>query len=184
MPWADYECPECGAVKTNVVFSADRGAAASAPYCTEPMDEADLCGVRMEVIPQVGLMSAANGSTFKAFDVTREVLERNPETGQVERFHRRERIDSLAKLRAVERDSEQRAKNGEGEPMRFRAFSQNRTNMDVGSFGPMTPETAVLKRSGRVRVKAVTPTDAPEGGEPTVETGPGMAGSQALAGDQ
>lgn len=43
-------------------------------------------------------------------------------------------IDSLHKLRTVERDSEQRYRNGEGEPLRFRAFSQNASNRDVGSF--------------------------------------------------
>jgi hypothetical protein len=174
MPWADYTCEGCPGIVRNHRFDAALGAIASAPICP-------VCEIVMTYVPAIGRMSAGNGPSFKAFEVAREVVDVNPATGKVERHHRRETIDSIAKLRAVERDSDRRAANGEGEPMRFRVFSQDHSNMDRGSFGPLVPESSVLKKSGRVSVKAVTPSD---GSEPVVETGPGMSGSQALAGDE
>lgn len=46
-----------------------------------------------------------------------------------------ETIDSTHKMRLIEKDSEQRYRDGEGEPLRFRMLSQNRSNKDVGAFG-------------------------------------------------
>ena len=42
---------------------------------------------------------------------------------------------ALIELRQIERDSEQRYRNGEGEPLRFRGYANNRSNLDQGSFG-------------------------------------------------
>lgn len=44
-------------------------------------------------------------------------------------------IDSLHKAQAIERESEQRYRNGEGEPIRFRMLHQDRANKDVNTFG-------------------------------------------------
>jgi hypothetical protein len=46
-----------------------------------------------------------------------------------------ETIDSLHTLRAIEKDSEQRYRDGEGEPLRFRGYAQDASNMDVSAFG-------------------------------------------------
>lgn len=165
MPWSDYRCPYCTNVQINVVFAMAKGAVASAPICPSCRDDGML--VIMEVIPAIGRMDAGNGSTFQAFEVAREVVDRNPATGQIERFQRKELIDSVHKARAIERDSERRAANGEGEPMRFRMLSQNPSNKDAGSFGSFTPGPK-LEKSGRVSVT--------RHGEdaPTAEVAPGV----------
>lgn len=146
MPWADYRCLGCQETMVrNHVFSAQLGAIASAPLCT-------VCETYMAPIPAIGRMDAGGGSAFQAFDVAREVVDYNPATGQVERFQRLERIDSVHKARAVEQDAERRARNGEGEPMRFRMLSTDPSNKDVGSFGSFTPEDTKLVKGGRVQV--------------------------------
>lgn len=83
-------------------------------------------------VPVVAMDAKEPGSRFT---VMRDVYDRNPETGNMERFQRPEVIDSTHTMRRIEQDSEQRFRNGEGEPMRFRALSQNRSNLDSGSFG-------------------------------------------------
>lgn len=85
-----------------------------------------VCWEPLEIAPLPGAysMDASSGPGFQAFDVTRKLHGQ-----QVV-----ERIDSLAKLRAVEQDSEQRFRNGEGEPLRFRMWNQTASNKDVGSF--------------------------------------------------
>jgi hypothetical protein len=84
-------------------------------------------------------------------------------------------IDSLHKLRAVERDSEQRYRNGEGEPLRFRAWAQDRSNKDSNAFGSSGQigdqtygEGETLVKGGRVGVKRHGED------EPDVPIGPGM----------
>lgn len=124
MPWADYECPGCPGLIRNHRFSAALGAKASAPLCP-------VCEIYMEPIPAIGRMDVGGvkGASFQAFEISRLVPSRH---GMVEQT---ERIDSVHKLRAVERDSEQRYRDGEGEPVRFRAWNQDRSNLSVSSFG-------------------------------------------------
>lgn len=153
------------------------GAVASAPYCTN-LDHPNGAPVLMEWIPMARFDLKTDGEGdqgFQKFTVHRQVPTADGLV-QVE-----ETIDSLHKLRQIERESEQRFRDGEGEKLAFRAYSQDPTNTDVGLFGPFTPESARLTKSGRVSVKAITPAD---GSEPTVEVGPGMSGSQALAEDK
>jgi hypothetical protein len=94
------------------------------------------------------------------YEIHRDVYDKNPSTGQMERHSRREVIDSTHKMRAIEKDSEQRFRNGEGEPMRFRMLSQDRSNKDVGSFGTAgkigdqayDSGNPPLKKSGKITV--------------------------------
>lgn len=132
MPWADYRCPECGHIERDHAYRMAVGAAASAPYCSAVMDEDSTCGVRMVVIPMAAFDLKTDGGGdrgFQKFEISRLV----PTTeGPVQVT---ETIDSLHKLRQIEKDSEQRYRDGEGEPLRFRAYGQDRSNTDVGLFG-------------------------------------------------
>ena len=110
MPLHDYWCAICGQLETNVYRSAHEGARANPPlHCSEPM----------RWIPQTTAMDAGGVKTagFRAFDTT---------DGRGEPVH----IDSLRKLRQVERESEVHARNGEGQPMIFRRWSQSDSNQD------------------------------------------------------
>lgn len=168
MARADYRCPGCGTIIEHA-FDMTVGAIQSAPYHQS-------CECYFEWIPfaRFDLKSDGEGDKggFQKFTVHRQVPTAEGLV-QVE-----ETIDSLHKLRQIEKDSEQRYRDGEGEPLRFRAYSNEPTNKDVGLFGAFTPEDSVLKKSGRVSVKAITPAD---GSEPDVVTGPGVVGSGVTA---
>lgn len=57
-------------------------------------------------------------------------------------------IDSLHTLRRIEREAERRTADGVGQPMVFRAWSQNRSNQDQNVFGP-PPTPQVRPRNAR-----------------------------------
>jgi hypothetical protein len=44
------------------------------------------------------------------------------------------RISSLSEIRSIENESLRRSRNGDGAPIVFRGFSQNRSNRHVNSF--------------------------------------------------
>jgi hypothetical protein len=51
------------------------------------------------------------------------------------------RISSLSEIRTIENESLRRARNGDGSPMVFRGFSQNRSNRHVNTFSGTPLET-------------------------------------------
>lgn len=170
MPWADYRCPHCAAVLEDVVFPAALGATAAAPSCPQG------CRRRMQVIPIANFdlrTDGASGRGFQKFDVYQQVPDRDGTLIQ-----QRVTVDSVHTLRRIERESEQRFRNGEGEALRFRMASQDASNRQSGSFGnagtigDQAYEGAVpLKKSGKVSVKRHGET------KPTVKLGPGMRGA-------
>lgn len=139
MPVHDYVCPACGHVLEDVNIPIAIGAQAGAPECPED-------GRRMEWIPQIGRMDAYE--PFVEFDV---------KDGRGQTIH----VDSLRKLRQVERDSEAMARNGEGQPMVWRQYSQDRTNRDVNTFGE-NPFEAPDPKAKRKIAASVTTHEAPD----------------------
>lgn len=128
-----YWCPNCQTLElvtytlselTQRKLAGDWPPLCSTPECFE---------VRLEFAPQqMRTDLRTDGGTdasFQKFGVWRDVPTKE---GRKQVY---EEIDSLHKLRAIERDSEQRYRNGEGEPLRFRMAAQNRSNKDVGLFG-------------------------------------------------
>ncbi len=104
------------------------------------------------------------GSEFQAYD------------GQNRRVH----VESFAQMRKIERESEQQYRNGEGQPMRFRALHQNRGNMLDNTFGEAPnekPTAASAKRFGGA-TRAIAGGD---GAPPDVAFGPGVSESNASA---
>lgn len=61
-------------------------------------------------------------------------------------------IDSITKLREVERSSMEAYKEGRGQPLVFRAFTQDRSNQDSNVFG--RPDQGARKRSN-IRIRQV-----------------------------
>ena len=134
----DFFCGTCGQLLVDINVPIALGAIRGAPlHCDRPMSW----------IPQVGRMDAANGPGFTAFE-TRD--------GQ----NRPVVVDTLAKLRAVERESEQHYRNGEGQPLVWRRYSNDPSNRDVHALHPHwhggeAPDpTWVKKHSDTVRREA------------------------------
>lgn len=121
------------------------------------------CAQRMRWIPQpVGV------DTFTPFTIQETIR------GRVESIT----VDSLSKLRQVERESAQRYKNGEGRQLNWRDYSQDASNRDRGSLGEKEKVTlsAADKRKWGLRGAAKALKDEPAG-----ELGLGVSESTASA---
>lgn len=152
----DYECLGCRTVLSDQHRSITEGATARPPLCP-------VCHIPMDWIPKVGRMDALE--PFQRFTTRdgagREVV-----------------IDSLHKLRQVEKESEQLARNGEGEHLTWRHYSNDKSNRDVNTHGDapqQSPDPTFVQKFG----KAIKSKEAPE-----VEYGPGVtdANTSALGG--
>ena len=110
----DFWCQTCGQVLLDVNVPIALGATAGAP---------EHCGQPTSWLPAVGRMDAASGPGFRAFDAF---------DGQ----NRKVTVDSLTKLRKIERQSEQDARNGEGQPLVWRRYAQDRSNVHTHSLAP------------------------------------------------
>lgn len=132
MPRHDFHCPTCGAVR-EVYLPITQRATEAEVYCDHPTDHRQvralgLLNRRMQwVVPRTVGFDCASGSTFKSFDFQ----QRQPDGS-----YRTVTVSSVKQMRDLERSSEQAARNGEGEAIRFRAWSQNDSNGDTNSFGP------------------------------------------------
>lgn len=135
MPSNYYRCPRCGTLELIHYRLLDVGGSYWPPQCraTRTVEEEGFmpttfpCDARMELAPQPGdfaMDARSDGGTGRSF-----------QKFSVDVDGRAVEIDSLHALRKVERESEQRYRNGEGEPLRFRMWSQTHSNRDVGAFG-------------------------------------------------
>jgi hypothetical protein len=168
MPLFDYFCGVCGQVTPDVYRSIDVGAQADPPlHCSRPMSW----------IPQVGAMDigAVKTSGFRGFETTDG--RGNPVL-----------VDSLHKLRQVERESEQAYRNGEGQPMVWRRWAQDKSNQDAPTlsssyYGGDAPTAAAKHRFGSTLQKSVG--DAEEGGPANKDLdrsyGPGVSDANTSA---
>lgn len=129
----DFKCA-CGVVLEDIYRRADDGPRVRPERCPA-------CAAFMEWIPQTRAMDVGGvkGAAFQQFQVD---VDGTPQV-----------IDSLHTLRRVERESEQRYRNGEGEPLRFRTFSQDRSNKDVGTFGTAGTIGGQVYDSGKTPAK-------------------------------
>lgn len=162
----DYRCPRCGHVARDQAVEISVGATAGAPECPNCLDLHNV--VRMEWIPKIGRMDAANGPGFVAFDTY---------NGRNEKVT----VTSLAQLRQIERQSEIDHRNGEGQPLVFRAFSNDPSNKDKSALhkdwhGGEQPTAEGKHKFGSTLQKSLE--------EPAGEFGPGVtdANTSALGG--
>jgi hypothetical protein len=126
----DFWCQTCGQVFVDVNVPIALGAQAGAPTH---------CGQPVSWMPQVGRMDASSGPGFTAFEAR---------DGQ----NRPVVVDSLHKLRQIERDSEQHYRNGEGQPIVWRAWANDRGNTHTHALHPTwtggeAPDPAWVKKN-------------------------------------
>jgi hypothetical protein len=151
----DFFCGTCGQLLLDIHVPIAIGATAGAPVH---------CGAPTTPIPGIGRMDAGGvkGASFKAFETT---------DGQ----NRKVLIDALATLRRIERESEQQARNGEGQPIVFRAWSQDRSNRDRHTLGTLSaerPDPAYVQKFGKA-IRSAT--------EPDAAYGPGVSDANTSA---
>jgi hypothetical protein len=149
----DFYCSTCGQVLVDVNIPIAIGATAGAP---------EHCGRPTTWIAQVGRMDAANGPGFTAFTA------RDGQNRQVE-------VSSLHQLRTIERESEQHYRNGEGQPLVWRHYSNERSNRDVHALHPTwhggeAPDPTWVKKHAGDLKRATKEADA-EG----TDYGPGVS---------
>lgn len=113
----DYRCDACCSTLVDYYVPMQVGATVGAPNCP-------ICDQPMHWIPAVGRMDANTG--MKAFTIEETVR------GQTVRTE----ISNLSDLRRVEREHEQLARNGEGRPLIWRDYSNDRSNGDVHTLVP------------------------------------------------
>lgn len=151
----DFWCQVCGQVLVDVNVPIAIGAQAGAP---------EHCGRPTAWIPQVGRMDAYE--PFQEFE-TRDGMNNLVV------------VDSLKKMRDIERDSEQRFRNGEGQPLVWRRYSQDASNRDVHALHPKweggeQPDPAwVKKHAGAIR-KSIDEPDHAYGPGVTADTPTGL----------
>lgn len=110
----DFWCQVCGQVLVDVNVPIEVGARAGAP---------EHCGRPTTWLVQVGRMDASSGPGFTAFEA--HDGRNQPVT-----------VDSLHKLRQIERESEQAQRNGEGQQVVWRHYSNEPSNKHVHSLHP------------------------------------------------
>jgi hypothetical protein len=134
MPLHDFFCAPCRVVIVDHFVPVHLRASEAPPSCPK-------CGAAASWYPAVGAIDAKE--PFQQFHV--QVLQRDG-------THKDVTVGSLTQMRKLERESEQAHRNGEGQPMRFRMWSQDRSNGDVNTFGPdpgQRPDPTWLKTRGR-----------------------------------
>lgn len=112
----DYVCPTCGASAVDIYRPVTERASEHPPDCPT-------CQTPMLWIPAVGAIDAYESVAFTT------------SVRQPDGSYKDVRIHSLHDIRRIERETEQAHRNGEGQPMRWRDYSQDRSNGDVHTFG-------------------------------------------------
>lgn len=135
-------CAGCGYILTDRYVSIRLRASDQLVYCPDCVD-LDGGAYRLDWIPQVGRIDAASGPSFQRF-----TMQQRQRDGSFKEIT----LSSVADLRRVERESEVAARNGEGEAVRFRAWSQDRGN-DTNTFGE-APDAQVRRELAAAQSEA------------------------------
>lgn len=142
----DFSC-SCGHRVIDYYIPATLRASEHPPTC-------DRCFAPMQWIPQVGRIDAKE--PFQQF----QTYIRQPDGSE-----KLTTIGSLHQMRQIERESEQRQKDGEGQQMVWRDYSQDRNHTDRHAFAEdpsEAPDPAFVRRA-RPRAVEATVADAAYG---------------------
>ncbi len=155
----DFWCTVCGQLLPDVVIPAAIGARAGGPqHCGQPMAWIPAATIAMDI-------GAVKTAAFRGFTTT---------DGRGQRVV----VDSLHKLRQVEREAETAYRNGEGQPMVFRRWAQDGSNRDAPTLsksydGGTYPSPEAKHRFGAALRRS---TEAPD-----TAFGPGVSDATASA---
>jgi hypothetical protein len=148
----DFLCSSCGTYQSDVFRTAAQGAQSDPPVC---------CDLPMAWVPQIGRMDALEpGQEFVCYD------------GR----NNRVLVESLSQMRKIERESEQAERNGEGQKMVWRKYSQDHSNLHTNTLGK-DPSEAPSERAQR----KFGPTLKKSAEAPDVAFGPGVSESNTSA---
>lgn len=165
MPQNYFRCAICGVLELITYRLADVGADDWPPLC-QYCTVAPQIGI-MEIAPQPGdftMDAKSDGGTGKGFQKFLVDVDGTPTE-----------VDSLHKLRTIERESEQRYRNGEGAPLRFRMWNQEHSNREVNAFGDAGTIGDQVYNSGTPHTKSPKVSVRKHGEtKPNIPLGPGM----------
>lgn len=145
----DFRCHRCGYTARDVNIPVAVGAMHAripCPTCTIGQAPFTTRPVLLDWIPAIGRVDVFSDGQFQKFAIEESVRGATVRT----------EIDSLHKLRQVERDSEQLARNGEGRPLVWRDYANARTNFDVHTLSatpgdPHGVQAVLAKKKHAVR---------------------------------
>lgn len=144
MPVHDLTCPRCPTIQTNRwvplrKLATPRVAHGFTSYHEILWPPCPACGTPMEALPPRVRMDfdATHGETV--------------EIQQPDGSFRRVTLTSLSEIRRLERESEQRERDGEGQRMVWRDYSQDRSNADQHTLAAEAPERPVLSDAAKRR---------------------------------
>ena len=167
MPVHDLYCETCGAERPNTpcpLVTLDIPVIHHGFVSTQRVDFPECCDHPMSFRPPQVVMDAYE--PFQEFET--EVL-------QPDGSHAPVLVDSLSKMRQIERTSEQRERDGEGQAMIWRDFSQDPSNRDVHTIAE--DPTPVLTRAEKRRFGRPLRSSV----EPEVTLGPGVTDANVSA---
>lgn len=173
MPIHDLYCLACGAERKGTycpLVTLPEAEYHHGYKVTQAVDFPSCCGAPMGFYPpRVAMDAYEPGTEFQT-----EVL-------QPDGTHRHVMVDSLQAIRRLERESEQRQRDGEGQQMVWRDYSQDKGNQHEHSFAKdpaVKPDPAFLKKFRESGGGGASPSAANR------EYGPGVsdANTSALGG--
>lgn len=134
----DFDCTACGSLLEDYYVPITQRATEAEPLCPT-------CGARMRWVPAVGRMEAGAGpGGFTPF--TTQVL-------QPDGTHKPVTVSTLSDIRRLERETERAQRNGEGQQMIWRDYSQDRSNTHVHTMGE-DPATKLRHELSGQKVRA------------------------------
>lgn len=117
MPTYDLQCTYCGTLTYDYINQSYKDPLPLCARCNSPQEK---------------VWSASHTHRpFAAFEIDSKDAQGKPT---------KITIDSLGKLRQVEADSLRAYREGRGQPIIFRAYSQNPSNCDQNVFGMLPPD--------------------------------------------
>ena len=126
----DYQCPVCRHVVRDHVVPTGQRASEHPPICSQHQIGGP---VRMDWLPNARFSLFSDAATEGAGSFAKFTLPVE-DPGSPTGF-REETVSSLADIRRLERESEQRERNGEGRRMVWRSYSQDDANKDKHTLG-------------------------------------------------